>query len=89
MKPMRVGAAFLFLFAMSSAYQAASDSSHLTDPFAPGWMLTDTNGDGLVDYIAGKVVVPANPTAAENAAAADIAARFGLRHHRIYMPPVR
>ncbi|MGA3205265.1 MAG: hypothetical protein ABSF12_22445, partial [Bryobacteraceae bacterium] len=50
----------------------------LLDPFAAGWMLADTNGDGIVDFVAGKVVVPANPSAAENAAAADIAARLGF-----------
>ncbi len=41
-------------------------------------MLVDTNGDGIVDYVAGKVVVPAHPTASENAAAADLAARIGF-----------
>jgi hypothetical protein len=50
---------------------------HLPDPFANGWMLVDTNGDGIADFIAGKIVVPANPTAAENAAAANLAARLG------------
>ena len=59
------------------AYQA-SPASHLSDPFAAGWMLVDTNGDGIVDYVAGKVVVPAHPTASENAAAADLAARIGF-----------
>src|SRR5215475_13348143 len=49
----------------------------LTEPFATGWMLTDTNQDGIADFIAGKIVVPANPSAAENAAAADLAARAG------------
>src|SRR5277367_4096198 len=61
------------------AYQASTkETDHLLDPFAAGWMLSDTNGDGIVDFVAGKVVVPANPTAAENAAAADIAARLGF-----------
>lgn len=52
-------------------------TSHLDDPFATGWLLTDTNGDGVADAVAGKVVVPANSSAAENAAAANIAARIG------------
>lgn len=69
----------LFAFSLLVAYQPpATVETHLTDPFAPGWMLLDTNGDGLADFVAGKVVVPANPTAAENAAAADIAARLGF-----------
>src|SRR5438309_11875839 len=48
------------------------------DAFATGWMLADTNGDGIADFIDGKVVAPAQPTAAENAAAADFAARLGF-----------
>src|SRR5580700_9286858 len=50
---------------------------HLSDPFAAGWALSDTNGDGVIDFVTGKIVVPAHPTAVENAAAADLAARLG------------
>src|SRR5579863_2646628 len=61
------------------AYQPTPVAANrLTDPFSVGWMLSDTNGDGVIDFIAGKVVVPARPSAAENAAAADIAARLGF-----------
>src|SRR5215471_16296242 len=61
------------------AYQSdAPRTDHLTDPFTAGWMLSDTNGDDIIDFISGKVVVPAHPTAAENAAAADLAARLGF-----------
>jgi len=71
--------AMLFVLPANQAFQASPPATdHLLDPFAPGWMLSDTNGDGIVDYVSGKVVVPANPTAAENAAAADIAARLGF-----------
>ena len=70
----------------NQAYQQAPD--HLLDPFAPGWMLVDTNGDGIVDFVAGKVVVPDNPTAAENAAAADIAARLGFGSTGVTLPVV-
>ncbi|MGA3189295.1 MAG: M14 family zinc carboxypeptidase [Bryobacteraceae bacterium] len=64
---------------VNQAFQTSTpEANHLLDPFAAGWMLRDTNGDGIVDFIAGKVVVPENPTAAENAAAADIAARLGF-----------
>ena len=41
-------------------------------------MLADTNGDGIVDFVPGKIVVPDHPTASQNAAAADIAARIGF-----------
>jgi len=38
-------------------------------------MLADTNSDGIADFVQGKIVVPAQPTAAQNAAAANLAAR--------------
>ena len=83
-------AIFGLLFALSStvAYQPAEPvRNHLPDPFAVGWILNDTNGDGVVDFIAGKVVVPEHPTAEENAAAADIAARLGFATTG-FTPPV-
>ena len=69
----------VFLFARCFAFQAppAPPVNHLADPFATGWMLVDTNGDGIADFLNGKVVVPASPSAAENAAAANIGARLG------------
>ena len=76
----RVFAVALGLSALSGliAFQAPTHTGLLTDPFAAGWMAVDTNGDGLADFIAGKIVVPAHPSAAENAAAADLAARLGF-----------
>jgi Zinc carboxypeptidase len=69
----------VLLLSLLTAFQPSTlTASHLTDPFAAGWVLVDTNGDGIIDYVAGKVVVPAHPTAVENAAAADIAARIGF-----------
>jgi hypothetical protein len=65
------------LFAAAFAYQAPVPS-RLADPFANGWMLADTNNDGIADFIAGKIVVPAQSSAAENAAAANLAARIGF-----------
>lgn len=53
-------------------------ASHVVDVFSAGWILQDTNADGIADYIDGKIVVPANPTATENAAAANFAARLGF-----------
>src|ERR1035441_10108732 len=66
----------VFLFARCFAYQAPP-ANHLPDPFSTGWMLVDTNGDGIADFLNGQVVVPESPTAAENAAAANLAARLG------------
>src|SRR5580704_8748329 len=64
------------------------EADHLLDPFSAGWMLSDTNGDGTVDFVSGKVVVPPNPTAAENASAADIAARLGFMSTGLTLPVV-
>lgn len=50
----------------------------VADAFATGWLLQDTNGDGIADFLGGKIVVPASPSAAENAAAANLAARAGF-----------
>ncbi|HXA52351.1 MAG TPA: M14 family zinc carboxypeptidase, partial [Candidatus Acidoferrum sp.] len=70
------------------AYQdSAPATRHVADPFVAGWMLADTNGDSTVDFIQGKIVVPANPTAEQNAAAADLAARLGYSTTG-FTPPV-
>ena len=70
--------ALLVLVACAFALQdSGAPAGRVADPFATGWMLTDTNGDGIGDYIAVKIVVPAHPSAAENAAAANLAARVG------------
>src|SRR5690348_2585833 len=76
-------AALTLAVLMAQAPQTAPLSSRLTDPFASGWMLADTNGDGIADFINGKIIVPANPSAAENAAAANFAARvaYGSTGH--------
>ena len=61
-------------FAFQSS-PAAAPSDRVADPFALGWFLEDTNGDGIADVLNGKIVVPASPSAAQNAAAANLAAR--------------
>ncbi len=66
------------LLAAAFAFQTPAPpaaAGRVADPFAAGWMLSDTNGDGIADFVQGKVVVPAQPTAAQNAAAANLAAR--------------
>ena len=71
----------LFLLTLCPSFHSqtvVASRAHLEDAFAAGWMLLDTNGDGIIDAVAGKVVVPANPSAAANTAAAEIAARIGF-----------
>ena len=81
-------AATIFLQCAFCAPPAAPTLTHLSDAFSPGWMLKDTNEDGIADVIEGKIVVPATSTAAENAAAANIAARLGFGSTGLTLPLV-
>jgi hypothetical protein len=67
---------------------APASAASVADAFATGWMLVDTNSDGIADFVNGKIVVPANPSAAENAAAADLAARIGFATTGLTLPIV-
>jgi hypothetical protein len=67
---------------------AAAPGAPLSDPFATGWIVADTNGDGIADAVTGKIVLPANPTAAENAAAANLAARVAYGSTGLTLPLV-
>lgn len=48
----------------------------------------DTNGDGLADAVAGRVVVPAEPSRHEVQAAAELAARLGFETTALTLPLV-
>src|SRR5437660_332320 len=78
---------FLLIACAFALQDTTVPASRVADPFATGWMLMDTNGDGIADFIEGKVVVPARPSAAENAAAANLAARLGYGTTGLTMPP--
>jgi hypothetical protein len=80
--------AFVLAVAVFAIQDSAPPPSRLADPFALGWMLQDTNGDSIADFITGHIVVPANPTAAENAAAANLAARLGYGATGLTLPIV-
>ncbi len=67
---------------------AAASAGNISDPFAAGWMLVDTNGDGIADAVVGKIVVPDKSSAAENAAAANFAARVGYGSTGLTLPLV-
>jgi hypothetical protein len=74
--------------AMAPQQFSGSTASRLADPFATGWMLSDTNGDGIADFVEGKIIVPGKPTAAENAVAANLAARLGYGSTGLTLPIV-
>ena len=82
------------VWALAEIQQAAPPPSsvpvgaQLSDPFAVGWFVADTNGDGIADAVTGKIVLPENPTAAENAAAANLAARVAYSSTGLTLPLV-
>jgi len=83
----------LLIIACAFAFQrptapAANAIVSLADAFATGWMLMDTNGDGIADFVNGKIVVPARPSATENAAAANLGARLGFGTTGLTLPIV-
>jgi hypothetical protein len=65
----------LVLIGLPSAAGEVTSLSHL---FALGHGLVDSDGDGLADALAFRIVIPDQPTAWEAAAAADIAGRANL-----------
>ena len=77
MKHMSVLSFAAYLLMLPPAAVSQTNRVTLDDAFVAGWMLLDTNNDGIIDAVAGKVVVPANPSAAANTAAAEVAARIG------------
>jgi len=83
----------LLIIACAFAFQrptapAANSAVSIADAFATGWMLTDTNADGIADFVNGKIIVPARPSAAENAAAANLAGRVGFGTTGLTLPIV-
>jgi len=71
-----------------SAQNLPGTNDRLSNAFATGWMIADTNGDGLPDAINGKIVVPSTPTSTENAAAANWAARLAYGSAGLTLPLV-
>ncbi|MHB8412767.1 MAG: M14 family metallopeptidase [Candidatus Acidiferrales bacterium] len=67
---------------------AVAQASPLQDAFATGWMLIDTNGNGIADSIHGQIIVPAQPSPAENTAAANVASRLGYGSTGLTLPIV-
>lgn len=76
----RLGTALVLAFVPGSFGNAQPERSlaGLEDVFAPGVFLEDRNGDGVTDFIRGRIVLPVDPAPEEVAAAANIAARLGF-----------
>lgn len=75
--------------AMPALGQGASGTpSLLEDPFRIGPLLRDTNSDAIPDAVCAQILVPDHPDEAENAAAANLAARLGYESSGITLPVV-
>lgn len=70
------------------AVQPGARPLDLAALFGPTGVVRDTNGDGLADRVAARVVVPAAPSVDEGLAAANIAARLGFETTALTLPLV-
>jgi Zinc carboxypeptidase len=80
----------LLLLAASGAVgrSAPADLSaaSLSELFKPGVVLQDRNGDGAIDFVDARIVLPEQPSSGELAAASDIAARLGFETSAMNLP---
>jgi hypothetical protein len=58
----------------------------LSDVFKPGVVFQDRNGDGTIDFVDVRIVLPEQPSAGELAAASDVAARLGFETSAMNLP---
>ncbi len=70
------------------AVAKADKESFLENPFHLGALLQDSNGDGIPDVVCGHILLSPNSSAAENTAAANLAARIGYETSAITLPIV-
>ena len=68
---------------------AETAPASLSELFKPGVMFQDRNGDGAIDFVDARFVLPEQPSAGELAAASDIAARLGFETSAMDLPVVR
>ena len=90
-KPVSVATALtccLFGGAVGLYGQQARPETPLEDAFQMNLMVQDTNGDQIADAVCGHVIVPKTPSAAENASAANLAARLGYETSALTLPIV-
>jgi hypothetical protein len=77
-----------FALGMNVFAQRAEPETPLENIFQLGLIVQDTNGDQLADAVCGHVVVTPSPTAEENTAAANLAARIGYETTALTLPIV-
>lgn len=70
------------------AQEHATSETLIENAFQTGAIVQDTNGDEVADALCGHLIVPSGSTAAENTAAANLAARFGYETSALTLPVV-
>ena len=65
---------------------APTERGDLVDLFAPGVLLEDTNGDGVIDKVNAHLALGPDPSASDVSAGADIAARLGYETSAMDIP---
>ena len=65
---------------------APPGTAALSDFFKPGIVLQDRNGDGAIDFVDARIVLPEQPSSGELAAASDVAARLGFETSAMNLP---
>ena len=68
---------------------ADTAAASLSEFFTPGIVFQDRNSDGAVDFVDARLVLGEQPSSAELAAAADVAARLGFETSAMDIPLVR
>ena len=76
------------VFPIVALAQDLPPESLLENAFRTGSILQDTNNDKIADAVCGQIIVSESPSAGENVAAANLAARFGYETSGITLPLV-
>jgi hypothetical protein len=77
---------FVTAGALGRTAPAETAAASLSELFKPGVALQDRNGDGAIDFVDARIVLPEQPGAAEIAAASNIAARLGHETSAMNIP---
>src|SRR5262245_27011829 len=72
--------------AVGRTQSSGSSPAALSEFFKPGVVFQDRNGDEAIDFVNARIVLAESPTAAELAAAADVAARLGFETSAMNIP---
>lgn len=71
-----------------SAQNVNGATPDLTSLFGPRGVVRDTNGDGINDAVAARIIVPGAPSREDSLAAANLAARLGFETTSMSLPIV-